>query len=152
MKTSKSKRPDNLKSISRHDQESKNTHGWYVRVSYLGKTTTKFFADKKLGGKENSLNAAIAWRDETEARIGKPRTDKQVRSVSITSTGVVGVNHYDTLNRYVVTWIKPDGKPGRTTVSIKKYGRKAAFARACKIREEKEAERLAPKKRIAVRG
>lgn len=146
MKISKLKKTDNFKSISRHDQESKNTHGWYVRVRFHGKLTTKFFSDKKCGGKDFSLKAAITWRDETEARIGKPRTDSCMVTVSRTSTGVVGVRMDEPRNRYVVQWTKLDGKRGRTTVSIKKHGRKAAFARACKIRKEKEAERLASKK------
>ena len=146
MKISKSKRPGNLKSISRIDQETRNTHGWYVRVSFFGKTFTKLFSDKKCGGKDISLKAAITWRDEVESRIGKPRTDKPIVTVSKTSTGVVGVNHDDSRNRYLVTWMKSNGKPGRTTVSIKKHGQKVAFARACKIREEKEAERLAAEK------
>lgn len=130
------------KDISRIDQESKRTHGWYVRVRYFGKTHSKFFSDGKCGGKYSSLLAAIAWRDEVEARIGKQRTDRHIVTVSNTQTGVVGVRLNDILNRYEVSWVKPDGKQGKTSVSIRKHGRKAAFAKACDIRKEKEAERL----------
>ena len=130
------------KDISRIDQESKRTHGWYVRVRYFGKTHSKFFSDGKCGGKYSSLLAAIAWRDEVEARIGKQRTDRHIVTVSNTQTGVVGVRLNDILNRYEVSWVKPDGKQGKTSVSIRKHGRKAAFAKACEIRKQKEAERL----------
>ncbi|MBC8316536.1 MAG: AP2 domain-containing protein [Desulfobulbaceae bacterium] len=131
------------KDISRIDQESKRTHGWYVRVRYFGTTHSKFFSDGKCGGKYSSLLAAIAWRDEVEGRIGKQRTDRHIVTVSNTQTGVVGVRLNDILNRYEVSWVKPDGKQGKTSVSIRRHGRKAAFAKACDIRKEKEAERLA---------
>ena len=131
------------KDISRIDQNSKRTHGWYVRVRYFGKTHNKFFSDGKCGGKYSSLLAAIAWRNEVEARIGKQRTDKHIVTVSNTHTGVVGVRLNDILNRYEVSWMKPDGRQGKTSVSIKKFGRKAALAKACEIRKQKEAERLA---------
>ncbi|MEN8142257.1 MAG: hypothetical protein ABFQ82_01510 [Thermodesulfobacteriota bacterium] len=38
------------KDVARIDQESKRTHGWYVRVRFKGKTHSKFFSDKKTGG------------------------------------------------------------------------------------------------------
>jgi hypothetical protein len=131
------------KDISRIDQESKRTHGWYVRVRYFGTTHSKFFSDGKCGGKYSSLLAAIAWRDEVESRIGKQRTDRHIVTVSNTQTGVVGVRLNDVLNRYEVSWVKPDGKQGKTSVSIRKHGRKAAFSKACEIRKQKETERLA---------
>jgi hypothetical protein len=131
------------KDISRIDQESKRTYGWYVRVRYFGMTHSKFFSDRKCGGKSSSLLAAITWRNDVEARIGKQRTNRNIVTVSNTHTGVVGVRLNDELNRYEVSWVNPQGKQGKTSVSIKKHGRKAAFAKACEIRKQKEAERLA---------
>lgn len=130
------------KDIARIDQETKRTHGWYVRVSFHGKINSKFFSDKKCGGKNSSLLSAIAWRDNTEKALGKPRTDKHFVSVSNNSTGVVGVRLNEKLNRYELSWICPDGRQGKTTVSIRKWGKKKAFEMACEIREQKEAERL----------
>ncbi|MCB2181335.1 MAG: AP2 domain-containing protein [Desulfobulbaceae bacterium] len=130
------------KDIARIDQESNRTHGWYVRVRFYGKTHCKFFSDKKIGGKYSSLLAAISWRDEIEARIGKIRSDKHVVTVSSTSTGVVGVCLNEKMGRYVVSWVDKAGKQGKTSVSIRKHGQENAFKRACKIRKEKEAERL----------
>ena len=131
------------------DIESKRTYGWYVRVHFRGKANTKFFADKKCGGKDLSLKAAIAWRNITEAHVGKPRSERPVVSVSNNaSTNVVGVRLDNVLNHYEVSWVKPDGNPGKTSISINKYGKKAAFAKACKIRKKKDAERLATEKPV----
>lgn len=130
------------KDIARIDQESKRTHGWYVRVRFRGVTKSKFFSDKKWGGRHSSLLAVISWRDETETAWGKPRTDRNMVMVTRVSTGVVGVRLNDKLHRYEVSWMRKDGKQGKTTVSILKHGKKKAFARACQIRAEKERERL----------
>ncbi len=130
------------KDIARIDQESKRTHGWYVRVRFLGTTHSKFFSDGKCGGRYSSLLSALAWRNETEAKLGKIRTDKHIVTVSNTSTGVVGVRLNEKLHRYEVSWVDGDGKQGKTSVSINRHGKKIAFERACQIRKEKEAERL----------
>ncbi|MBU0728414.1 MAG: AP2 domain-containing protein [Proteobacteria bacterium] len=131
------------KGIARIDQVSKRTHGWYARVRYLGETHAKFFADKKCGGRYSGLLAALSWRDTTEKKLGKERTDKHVVTVSNNNTGVVGVRFNNELNRYEVSWLTPVGRQGKTSVSIRRHGKKKAFALACNIRKEKEAERLA---------
>lgn len=130
------------KDIARIDQEEKRTHGWYVRVRYLGKTHSKFFSDKKNGGRYSSLLSALAWRDKTEEKLGKKRTDKHIVTVSNTGTGVVGVRLNEKLNRYEVSWVNSQGKQGKTSVSIIKHGKDEAFNIACRIRTEKETERL----------
>jgi hypothetical protein len=131
------------KDIARIDQEEKRTHGWYVRVRYFGKTHSKFFSDGKCGGRYSSLLSALAWRDETEKKLGKQRTDRHIVTVSNTKTGVVGVRLNDKLNRYEVSWVTPIGKQGKTSVSINKHGKETAFKMACAIRQKKEQERLA---------
>ncbi len=131
------------KDIARIDQDIKRTHGWYVRVRYLGKTYSKFFSDRKCGGRYSSLLAALAWRDKTEIKLGKQRTNKHIVTISNSKTGVVGVRHNTKLNRYEVSWVTAFGKQGKTSVSINKHGNARAFAMACNIRKEKETERLA---------
>ena len=59
------------KDIARIDQDIKRTHGWYVRVRFRGETHSKFFSDRKCGGRYSSLLAALAWRDKTETELGK---------------------------------------------------------------------------------
>lgn len=130
------------KDIVRIDQDTKRTHGWYVRIRFQGKTHSKFFSDGKYGGQPSALLSAITWRDDTEKKIGKIRTDRHLVSVSNTTTGVVGVRFNEKLNRYEVSWVKKNGRPGKTTVSIKKHGKEKAFQLACEIRLEKETERI----------
>ncbi len=130
------------KDVARIDQEDKRTHGWYVRVRFQGTTHSKFFSDGKCGGRYSSLLAALAWRDATEKKIGKVRTDKHIVTVSNTSTGVVGVRFNEKLNRYEVSWVNGVGRQGKTSVSILKHGKEKAFQLACEIRKTKEAERL----------
>lgn len=130
------------KDIARIDQPGKRTYGWYVRIRYFGKTHTKFFSDRKCGGRYSSLLSAMAWRDELESELGKQRTDKHIVTVSNNSTGVVGVRLDKKLKRYEATWVNPDGRQGKTSVSIRKYGAEKAFEKACKIRQAKEAQRV----------
>lgn len=130
------------KDVARIDQEDKRTHGWYVRVRFKGQTFSKFFSDGKCGGRYSSLLAALAWRDATEKKIGKVRTDKHIVTVSNTSTGVVGVRFNEKLNRYEVSWVDAVGKQGKTSVSVLKHGKEKAFNLACEIRDLREDERL----------
>src|SRR5436190_10691535 len=55
--------PRPMYGVSRIDQPEKKNHGWYVRVTYKGKTEQKFFADKSNGGKTKALKAAQGHRD-----------------------------------------------------------------------------------------
>lgn len=64
---------------------------------------------------------------------------------------MVGVRHNEKLNRYEVSWVIQEGKQGNTSISIRKYGKEKAFELACRIRQEKDAERLGLKKPFASR-
>jgi hypothetical protein len=141
--TNKRKRISKHKDISRIDQESKRTHGWYVRVCFQGKEHSKFFSDKKNGGKVSALLASITWRDNTRDKIGKPQTDRYITTIARNNTGIVGVYLDEKLNRYEVSWVKLNGRKGGTSVSIKKHGKAAALKLAIQKREEKNNERLA---------
>src|SRR5436305_1803291 len=80
------------KGISRIDQESRNTFGWYVRVMFNGKQVSKFFSDKVHGNRKKALDAAVKYRDEAEKKLGRPRTDRQVIARQTrNSSGIVGV-------------------------------------------------------------
>lgn len=130
------------KDIARIDQEDKKTHGWYVRVRFQGVTHCKFFSDLKSGGRQVALDAAISWRNAKERELGKLRTDRQIVTITTGNTGVVGVLFNEKLNRFDVSWVGPDGKQGKTSVSVKKHGREKAFELAKQIRAEKEKIRL----------
>ena len=140
--TNKNKAVSKRKDISRIDQDSKKTHGWYVRVVFQGKTHSKFFSDKKHGGKDSSLKVAITWRNHTRAKIGKSQSDKHIVTVAHNNTGIVGVILNEKLNRYEVNWVRPDGHQGKTSISIRKHGKVAALKLAIQKREVENQKRL----------
>ena len=138
------------KSISRIDQPEKNNHGWYVRVHFKGKQISKFFSDQKNGGKRAALDKGVAFRDLTEQKMRKPRSERPV-VVRTRKKGVVGVR--ETVYRtytvegelreapvYEVTWSPKPGVVGRTSVSIRKWGKREAYRRAKELRQSKERE------------
>ncbi|MDM8526896.1 AP2 domain-containing protein [Anaerolineales bacterium HSG24] len=142
------------KSISRIDIPHKKTHGWYVRVWYKGQMHAKFFSDKSYGVDE-SLQAAVEYRNEVEAKIGKPRTDRMVVTHSPRNrTGVVGVRrvkkrtgaYFPITNEprysevFEVTWQHAPNIVRNTSFSIEKYGEEEAFRLACELRHKKERE------------
>ncbi len=55
---------DDLKNISRIDQPSKNTFGWFVRIRRDGNKISRFFSDGKFGGRDNALKSAQNFRDK----------------------------------------------------------------------------------------
>lgn len=142
----------NYKSISRIDQDVKGTHGWYVRVGFRGEWRVKFFSDLQFDGREGSLAEALAYRDEMEEELGKPRTDRVVPAPTPrNNTGILGVSRIEKPFRdrhgriqsravYEVTWTPAPNVIQRTSVSINKYGEEEALRRALKLRQEKERE------------
>lgn len=142
------------KNISRIDNPKKRTHGWYVRVQFRGKSHSKFFSDILSGSSDEALQEAIEYRNQLEAEIGKPRTERYVIGGlhPRNNTGVPGVMRTQRLHKkrgreylwdvYEVTWNPEPGRVQRTTVSISKYGQPEAFRRAKEIRQKKEAEIL----------
>jgi hypothetical protein len=67
--------------ISRIDQPSTRTHGWFVRVNYRGRRDgsygprhQKFFGDATYGGKRKALRAAQAYRAAVEGARGRKRS------------------------------------------------------------------------------
>jgi len=71
--------------ISRIDQPSTRTHGWFVRSKFgeradgtYGPRHRKFFGDHSYGGKRRALQAA----KEYLSRVQRPRTKKKTRRMS----------------------------------------------------------------------
>jgi hypothetical protein len=123
-----------LKSISRID--SRNTHGWYVRVKFQGTEHRKLFSDNKYGNKLSSLVAAKKYRDELEASLGKPRTNRLVISSNKRNrTGVVGVRRREYQAFEVQVTIKP-GKIKKAIIPITNGDVDAAFEKACRLRQQ----------------
>ena len=139
-----------FKGISRIDQPSRKTFGWYVRVNYNNKQVSKFFSDKAHNGKQKALEQAVKFRDEAEKQLGRPRTDRQVIARNPrNSSGIMGIQRKTRVVKdkkgervvdrwYVVTWNPEPGRVERIFVPVDKYGEKAALLKACAIRREKE--------------
>ena len=138
------------KSISRVDHKAKHAYGWFVRVAFQGEMHQRFFSDVAHKGRRASLKAAIVWRNRTERKLGKPRTERKVAILSPRNrSGVVGVRRTaKAMTRdgskmgpvYEVCWFPKPGVVRRTSFSILKYGEREAFRRACALRKKGEKE------------
>ena len=136
------------KSISRIETEKHNA--WFVRVYFEGAFVRKTFSDLKYNGKDDALREAIAWRDEIESHMGKPRTERSVRKKTVVDERDTGIYRRNAkqLKRgktyfrdiYEVVWSPAPGKLSRTTISVTKHGEERALEMARALRRQKEAE------------
>lgn len=131
------------KNITRCDYAYKGMIGYMVRVVWQGRRYQKFFSDKKYGGQDTALEAALAWRNATEQQLGKPRSEQFVSGRPGSNTGVLGVTRVMRSGHPVleVTWVE-NGRQRRTSISIDKHGEHKALAMAKAIREQGERRRL----------
>ena len=138
------------KSISRVDHKKKRAYGWLVRVAFQGKMHQKFFSDAAQKGRRAALKATISWRNKTERKLGKPRTERKVAMLSSRNiSGMVGIRETTkAMTRdgrrkgpvYEVWWFPKPGLIRKTSVSIYKYGQREAFRRAYALRKAGERE------------
>ena len=137
------------KGIIRIDSDS--THGWQVRVYRHGKTYSRLFSDRKLGGREEAFEAARAYRRTLEEEVEQipppPPRRRLVHANRNNSTGVVGISRTFKRDRqgtrqevYAVSWNPEPGVARGTSFSINRYGEDTAFRLACKLRWEKMRE------------
>lgn len=123
------------KGISRIDDPGGHGVGWYARVRFRGKTHSKYFADASHKGTLKAFAKALAWRNEKERELGKPRTDRIVSSGAARGK-ITGV--YQSKRSFVVAWSPSPGEVKREFVSIAKYGRAEAYRRAVELRRRRE--------------
>jgi len=127
------------KGVTRIDDPGRHGVGWYARVTFMGQTFSKYFADLAHGGKRAAFEKALKWRDETEKSVGKPRTDRMFAMPGVRSqTGIQGV--YEQNGKYVAAWTPKPGQTRRKFFSINKYGREEALRRAIAFRRQRERE------------
>ncbi|MDD5261337.1 MAG: hypothetical protein PHD76_05750 [Methylacidiphilales bacterium] len=77
-KTKKRRRKLGIRGVSRIDQPEKHNHGFYVRLTARKKHFSKFFSDRKHGGKAKALVAAKKFY--AGLRKANPPTDKKKSS------------------------------------------------------------------------
>jgi len=115
-----------------------STHGWQVRVKRHNEQHTKYFSDKKFGGKESALEKSVEYRDELLEELPPPQDPVRKSALARSKTGVIGLNfcHKDdgsgTLKPYVqISWLKDDGTRRSAAFSINKWGLDRAVWKAC---------------------
>lgn len=128
-----------MKGLTRVDHEGKQMFGWLARAYGGGKTFSKFFSDKKYGGKEGSRETAVEFLENLTAEVREKyanyrRGDAQPRyrrrPGSSNQSGIPGIHRCETRSRgrsvqyWVATW-NENGKPRDKTFyfSDRKNGR-----------------------------
>lgn len=71
------KRRSKTPGISRIDQPSHRTHGYFVRVHHRSKIYLAFVADKKFGGRETALAAAEKGLGRLRQKLGLPKSNSR---------------------------------------------------------------------------
>jgi hypothetical protein len=112
-----------------------STHGWQVRVSHNGKRKTKFYADRKYGGRDKALALAIEHRDKLLAERPEPKGPVERRPQKRSTSGVAGVRlAFKNDTPYIeANWVAEDGR-SVTSYSVGRWGLRRATWRACKSR------------------
>ncbi|GAB5537768.1 MAG: AP2 domain-containing protein [Rubricoccaceae bacterium] len=110
------------------------THGWQVRHRRDGQRLSKFFADARNGGRDEALEAAIAYRDQLFANL--PTPERKPRK-AWSNTGVVGLSVREKAEGarpklYVqLNWMDADGKRRASSYSVEKWGLRRALWNGC---------------------
>ncbi len=123
------------------------THGWQVRIKRHGKQHTKYFSDKKYGGREDAMEQAVVYRDELLEELPEPLDPVEKSAEARSKTGVIGLNFCwkddgsGTLKPYVqLSWLRDDGSRKSAAFSVRKWNLRRAVWKACvrlaKAREE----------------
>ena len=123
-------------------------HTWKVALRRKNKMMHKYFTDEVYGGTAQALIAAIAWRDEVQAKHATVSYAiwRRERMPPTNTTGLVGVyrgTNPKKRNGRVIEfyywqayWSGVDGKRISKTFSINKYGDEAAKELAICARRE----------------
>jgi hypothetical protein len=127
------------------------THGWQVRIKRQKKQHTKYFSDKRFGGREEALEKAVAYRDELLETLPDPMDPVRRSAEARSKTGVIGLNFCwkddgsGTPKPYVqLSWLEEDGTRRSAAYSVRKWNLRRAVWKACvrlhKAREEHNGE------------
>ncbi|WP_022835250.1 AP2 domain-containing protein [Salisaeta longa] len=137
--------PDKPKNVFRIDIEPTEeapdrhpTHGWQVRIKRQKKQHTKYFSDKRFGGTDEALEAAVAYRDELLDELPDPLDPVKRSAEARSKTGVIGLNFCwkddgsGTPKPYVqLSWLEEDGTRRSAAYSVRKWNLRRAVWKAC---------------------
>jgi len=130
--------------ISRIDQPSHRTHGFFLRAARDGQTFSAFFSDKSYGGRAAALAAAVEHRGKLLKILGKPIHKLRRLNAEIVRrkgrSGICGVRRV--IDRKVRPWRKywvaawsPElGVVRKMQFSIRRYGEEEAKELAIRAR------------------
>jgi hypothetical protein len=130
--------------ISRIDQPSHRTHGFFLRAARDGQTFSAFFSDKSYGGRAAALAAAVEHRGKLLKILGKPIHKLRRLNAEIVRrkgrSGIYGVRRV--IDRKVRPWRKywvaawsPElGVVRKMQFSIRRYGEEEAKELAIRAR------------------
>ncbi len=135
-----------MKGLTRVDHDGKKMYGWLVRAYGGGQTFSKYFSDRRYGGKVQSRKMAVMHLKKMSMEINErfadyvPRQNQPLyrkKPGRTNKTGVVGIHRCETVNHgksvtyWAATW-NEDGKP---------KDKKFYFGNG--TRDEEEAKKLA---------
>ena len=131
--------------ISRIDQPSHRTHGFFSRVHYQGGICSAFFSDKKFGGKRMALAAAQQFQIEVRRRLGMAAGRSRRWNAEVVRrrgrSGIYGVRRVILRNvsrrwlkYWVAHWSPLPGVYRKRYFSIRKYGEERARQLAIRAR------------------
>ncbi|NJK91841.1 MAG: hypothetical protein HC904_08465 [Blastochloris sp.] len=129
--------------VSRIDQPHKHNHGFYVRLTRNGEKFSKFFSDKKCGGKAKAKAQAQAHYAELCEKF--PRMTRRAFAQIVrrgNAEGTVGVSRIikvvkgKTYRFWQATWSPKVGAVRKEAFSVQRYGDTRAFELALKARNK----------------
>jgi len=128
--------------ITRMERAESSTFGWQVRLQRRGMRYAKYFADRRHGGPEASLEAAKKWRDNLLTTFSEDERARVCSKSSRNSSGVVGVSKVTIAGAngviyyfWQATWSPSPGQRRSIRFSVKKHGEEEAFRLAVEARQ-----------------
>ena len=138
-------RPSATPGVSRIDQPSHRTHGFFVRLQRKGKMYSAFFTDKMHGGRKQALAAAQAHYLKLRKLLGMPRQRSRRWNAEIVrrrgKSGIHGVRRVvirgqsgRRLKYWQAAWSPEFGLVRKRQFSIRKFGENEARRLAIRAR------------------
>lgn len=126
------------RNIVRIDLDSRNTHGWQVRMMRRGEMHTKSFSDARFGGSEEAYAAAEAYREQLMDELPEPLSGAEVAVQVCSTSGVPGIrlrSGHGVLCIEADIWTADSGRKVRS-FSLRKWGLRKAVWKACRWKAE----------------
>lgn len=127
--------------IIRLDQPATGTYGWQVRLQRGGVRHARYFPDRASGGTQESLAAAVVWRDALLASLANEAQARICASSARNSSGVVGVSQVvirtgqgAEYRFWQASWTPVSGQRCTVRFSVKRHGDERAFELAVQAR------------------